>query len=48
MSERMNEMQQEIQTLQAELVSASDKIDYLQRKNNEIRNKAQTKIQSIK
>lgn len=48
MSEKVNELQQEVQTLQTELVSASEKIDYLQRKNDEVKNKAQTKIQAIK
>ena len=41
-------MQQEIEALQTELIAAVEKIDSLQRKNDEKKTKAQSKIQALR
>ncbi|XP_068754666.1 myosin-11-like [Montipora capricornis] len=48
LTERVNELQQEVDYLQGELVNAADRIDQLQRKNDERKNKAHATIRSLK
>ena len=48
LTERVNELQQEVEYLQGELVNAAERIDQLQRKNDERKTKAHATIRSLK
>ena len=48
LTERANELQQEVEYLQGELVHAAERIDQLQRKNDERKTKAHATIRSLK
>ena len=48
LTERVNEFQQEVEYLQGELVNAAERIDQLQRKNDERKTKAHATIRSLK
>ena len=48
LTERVNELQQEVEYLQGELVNAAKRIDQLQRKNDERKTKAHATIISLK
>jgi len=48
LKERVNELRQEVDYLQGELVNAADRIDRLQRKNDERKTKAHATIRSLK